>query len=340
MGSAMGVRNLIFLAAVFLAMGLGTGAFAQNSAPRMLTQASFDDIDYPIGALAAHEEGRVVLDLSVSPNGIISDARVVTSTGSEELDRASIRVAKGKWRLAPAMQNGRPVASNTQIEANWSLPLTAVTQNYFDVPDSQGATMALPSGPYGAQYSDYPPAAAAARAQGVVGVRYQVDTNGNVSDAAIVESSGNSRFDAAALRIARNRSFTPATRNGAPASVWQGLTVSFSILPANATRVAPPCYSQPILARDAVLVGATPHRVEVGYDTAKYRTRWETRAVTDWIGTWVRVSNAGEPTEVILFTEGGWMVPSELIASRLTGMRDYPSGQNGCWYYDPVSILG
>ena len=328
------------LLALIAGVSLGTDALAQNSAPRILEPAAFSELDYPLGALAAHAEGTVVLDLTVSPNGVVSDARVATSTGSEVLDRASVRIAKGQWRFAPAMQNGQPVAGNVQVEGEWSLPLTGANYAYIETPDSQGATMAIPSGPYDARYSDYPPAAAAGNAQGVVGVRYQVDAAGNVTDAEVVESSGNFRFDAAALRIARNRSFTPASRGGAPVSVWQSLTVSFSILPANATRVDPPCYAQPVLGRDAVLVGATPHRVEVSFDTAKYRTRWETRSVSDWIGTWVQVSDAGQPTEVILYTEGGWMVPSEAVARRLTGTRDYPTGRGGCWYYDPVSILG
>jgi len=328
------------LLALLAGIGLGTDALAQNSEPRILEPAAFSDLDYPIGALAAHEEGMVVLDLSISPNGVVSDARIATSTGSEALDRASVRIAKGQWRFSPAMQNGQPIVGNVQVEAEWSLPLTAADHAYIETPDSQGATMAVPSGPYAARYTDYPPAAAAGNAQGVVGVRYQVDASGNVTDAEVVESSGNFRFDNAALRIARNRSFTPASRGGTPVPVWQSLTVSFSILPANATKVDPPCYAQPVLGRDAVLVGATPYRVEVSFDTAKYRTRWQTRTVGDWIGTWVRVSDTGEPTEVILFTDGGWMVPSEAVARRLTGTRDYPSGRGGCWYYDPVSILG
>jgi TonB family protein len=335
----MSIRIPILLAAVFSASVTATCAVAQNVAPRMLSPASFAELDYPLGALASYESGRVVLDLSVSPSGIVSNARIVTSTGSDALDRAAIRIARGKWRFEPAMQNGRAVASTAQVEANWTLPLTPITQAYFEVPDSMGADPARPTGGYEALYSDYPPAAAAGRAQGVVGVRYQVDMAGHVVDAAIVEPSGNSRFDESALRIARNRSFSPATRNGAPVSVWQGLTVSFAILPANATNAPPPCYAQPILARDAVLVGTTPHRVEVWFDSAKYRTRWETRAVTNWIGTWVQVSDTGEPMDVLLFTAGGWMMPSDAIARRLTAARDYPSGRGGCWYYDPVSIL-
>nr|TFG52270.1 MAG: energy transducer TonB [Hyphomicrobiales bacterium] len=336
----MSIRIPILLAAVFSMAAFTTGAIAQNVAPRMPEPASFEDADYPLSALAAHEEGRVGLDLSISPSGIISDARIATSSGSDALDRAAIRIAKGRWRFAPAQQDGRAVASNAQVEANWSLPLTPATQNYLEVPDSMGASPARPNGAYEARYSDYPPAAAAGRAQGVVGLRYQVDAAGNVTDAAIVESSGNSRFDNSALRIARNRTFAPATRNGMPVSVWQGLTVSYSILPANATNAPPPCYAAPILAHDAVLVGTTPYRVEVWFDSAKYRTRWETRPVTNWIGTWVQVSDAGEPTNVLLYTEGGWMVPSETISRRLTAARDYPSGRGGCWYYDPVSILG
>ena len=336
------MSNRIAILVLTLAAGIGSGtdALAQNSAPRILEPAAFSELDYPIGALAAHEEGTVVLDLSVSPNGVVSDARVATSTGSDALDQASVRVAKGQWRFAPAMQNGQPVAGNIQVEANWSLPLTATDHAYIQTPDSQGATMAVPRGPYDARYTDYPPAAAAGNAQGVVGVRYQVDAAGNVTDAEVVESSDNFRFDAAALRIARNRSFTPASRGGTPVPVWQSLTVSFSILPANAAKVDPPCYARPVLGRDAVVVGATPYRVEVWFDSAKYWTRWETRSVRDWIGTWVQVSETGQPTEVILYTDGGWMVPSDAVSRRLTEFRDYPTGRNGCWYFDPISILG
>jgi TonB family protein len=336
----MSIRILFLLVVVFSVMAISNGTFAQDSAPRMLTPATFDDAGYPLSALAAHEEGFVVLDLSVSPSGVVSDARIVSSTGSEALDRATVRIAKGHWRFTPAMQGGRPIAASVQVEASWSLPLIPASESYFEVPDVVGASLAVPNSSYEARFLDYPPAAAAGRAQGVVGLRYQVSTTGNVTDAVIVESSGNSRFDASSLLIARNRSFIPASRNGTPVSVWQGLTVSFAILPANASIVRQPCYAQPILARDAVLVGTTPHRVEVSFESAKYRTRWETRAVTDWIGIWVQVSDTGEPTEVLLFTDGGWMVPSDVIVSRLTAARNYPTGRGGCWFYDPVSILG
>jgi len=320
--------------------GFSSGATAQDAAPRLLTPAAFSELDYPLGALANNAQGRVVLDVSVSETGIISEARIATSTESELLDRASIRVAKGSWRFEPARRNGQVVASTAQVEAVWTLPLSPAPHAYIEIPDQAGASAPVPDGPYLARYSDYPPSAAVGGSQSVVGLRYQVDAQGNVTDAVVVTPSDNARFNEAALRIARNRSFTPAMRNGAPVSAWQSLTVSFAVLPANAASRPPPCFQQPILARDAVLIGTTPYRVEIWFDTAKYRTRWETRQVEDWLGTWVRVAEDGSPQEVLLYTDDGWMVPSQPIANILTRDREYPAGSGGCWFYDPVSILG
>lgn len=238
------------------------------------------------------------------------------------------------------MQNGQAVTGTTQVEANWTLPLMPTQHAYFDVPDSGGATLAVPDGPYLARYSDYPSTAAAGALQDIVGVRYQVDASGNVSNAEVAVPASYSRFNDAALRIANNRSFAPAMRNGMPVSAWQGLTVSFAVLPSNSASREAPCYAQPVLARDTVLVGTTPYRVEVSYLNAQYTTRWETRQVGDWVGTWVQVSDTGQPTEVLLFTNEGWMTTTQPVAEMLTQEREYPVGNGGCWYYDAVSILG
>ena len=336
----MSTRTPTFVLILVAVFGISSGASAQDSAPRLLSPATFSDLDYPLGALAMNAGGRVVLDVDVSPTGVISDATIATSTGSELLDRASIRVAKARWRFEPARRNGQAVAGTAQIEANWTPPLTPTQHPYLEVPDAAGATMPVPTAPYVARYSDYPPSAAAGGMQGLVGVRYQVDTNGNVTDAVVVAPSDYSRFNDAALAIARNRAFTPAMRNGMPVAAWQSLTVAFAVLPANATSRMPPCFMQPVLGRDAVLIGTTPHRVEIWFDTAKYRTRWQTRQVDEWLGTWVRVSDDGAPQEVLLYTEDGWMVPSQPVAGILTRDREYPTGNGGCWFYDPVSILG
>lgn len=336
----MSVRTPVFLLVLVSTVGVGFGAWAQNAAPRLLSPATFTGVEYPLGALTRNEDGRVVLNVTVMPTGYVSDASIATSSGSEQLDQASVRIAKGEWRFEPAMQNGQAVAATAEVEANWVLPLTPTQHAYFEVPNSGGATAAVPTGPYMARYADYPPAAAAGGAQGVVGVRYQVDANGNVTDAVLAVPDSNSRFNNAALQIARSRHFTPAMRSGMPVSIWQGLTVSFAVLPSTSTNRPPPCYTQPILAHDAVLIGTTPYRVEVSYLNAQYQTRWETRPVGEWLGIWAQVSDDGAPTEVLLYTDDGWMSPSQPIADLLTRNREYLTGHGGCWYYDAVSILG
>jgi TonB family protein len=336
----MSLRTSLIILTLLPAIGFTSAVNAQSTTPRLTTPATFTDLDYPLGALVHNESGRAVLNLTVSPAGVATDATIATSSGSELLDRASIRLAKGRWRFEPAMQNGRAVTAMTQVEATWVLPLTPTTHEYIEVPDSSGASMAMPNAAYSARYFDYPPGAAAGGSQGVVGVRYQVDANGNVTGADVVAPASSPRFNSAALRIAKNRSFRPAMRAGSPVAVSQGLTVSFVVLPAQSARRQPPCYNEPVLGHDAVVVGTTPNRVEVSYFNAKYTTRWETRPVTDWVGIWVQVSASGDPTEVLLYTDNGWMVPSQPVAESLTRDREYPDNRGGCWYYDAVSILG
>ena len=59
-------------------------------------------------------QGTIDIEVYVLPNGRVGDARVVKSTGFEELDLAALAEAKRNWRLLPATRDGvadRAVAS-------------------------------------------------------------------------------------------------------------------------------------------------------------------------------------------------------------------------------------
>ena len=63
---------------------------------------------------------------------------------------------------------------------------------------------------------DYPRASLQANEQGLVGVQYVVDENGNVSQCIVDVSSGHARLDQAACTVVKRWKFKPATRGGKP----------------------------------------------------------------------------------------------------------------------------
>jgi periplasmic protein TonB len=52
------------------------------------------------------EEGALLLNILVGPDGHVRDAKVSHSSGFERLDQAALSEAKQHWRLRPATRNG------------------------------------------------------------------------------------------------------------------------------------------------------------------------------------------------------------------------------------------
>lgn len=64
---------------------------------------------YPDEMIRGLIEGAVVVEILVQPNGRIGDARIVTSSGHEAFDRATLEEARRNWRMKPATQDGAPI---------------------------------------------------------------------------------------------------------------------------------------------------------------------------------------------------------------------------------------
>jgi protein TonB len=65
--------------------------------------------------------GTIDLEVYVLPNGRVGDARVVKSTGFEELDRAALAEAKRSWRLLPATRDGVPIEQWYRLRVTFRL---------------------------------------------------------------------------------------------------------------------------------------------------------------------------------------------------------------------------
>ena len=76
---------------------------------------------YPPVAHRLGKEGTVMLHISISATGDVTDASVATSSGTDELDQAAIEWVKSHWRYKPAIHSGQPVASTAKVAVQFTL---------------------------------------------------------------------------------------------------------------------------------------------------------------------------------------------------------------------------
>lgn len=75
---------------------------------------------YPPAALRAGVEGSVVANLQIDAQGKVTDASIVSRSGtrSRDLDRAVLNAVRG-WTFEPAIRNGREVASVVRVPVDF-----------------------------------------------------------------------------------------------------------------------------------------------------------------------------------------------------------------------------
>ena len=76
---------------------------------------------YPPLALRLGEEGSVMLRLTSSMQGLVTDAAVVRSSGYDDLDQAARSWILVHWRYRPAMRGGVAVASAGDVQVRFDL---------------------------------------------------------------------------------------------------------------------------------------------------------------------------------------------------------------------------
>jgi TonB family protein len=133
----------------------------------------FEFRDYPMKAFEKQWEGVTNFELLVAPDGKIADCKVISSSGYEELDKATCYLSARRVKFRPAKDTqGGPVWGVYRSQAVWALP-----ERFIDAPpppDLEVSVNALPEG------AKEPPA---------VKVAYAVDQQGNPSACTIMPSS-------------------------------------------------------------------------------------------------------------------------------------------------------
>ena len=87
-------------------------------APQPLVPVYMPSPRYPMSALRARREGKVVLSVTVTPDGDVTSVTVGRSSGDDDLDRAA-REAVREWRFAAA--DDRPQRYTADLPVNFEL---------------------------------------------------------------------------------------------------------------------------------------------------------------------------------------------------------------------------
>ncbi len=76
--------------------------------------------EYPAAARRAGEQGTVVLEVEVGPDGQPDEVSIASRSGSRELDGAALRAVRD-WSFEPAIHNGKAVASSVRVPVDFRL---------------------------------------------------------------------------------------------------------------------------------------------------------------------------------------------------------------------------
>ncbi|QWF19163.1 energy transducer TonB [Lysobacter capsici] len=77
--------------------------------------------EYPIEIGCDQIGGKVVLQLTVGPEGKPTKATVLTSSKTQALDDAALKGVQ-RWRFEAATRNGKPVATDIQVPVTFNAP--------------------------------------------------------------------------------------------------------------------------------------------------------------------------------------------------------------------------
>lgn len=84
--------------------------------PSTHTVPPYPPVERRVGA-----EGSVTLRLTVSAEGRVTQAEIVTSSGRDELDQTARQWILAHWAYRPALENGAPVVSHVLATMTFSL---------------------------------------------------------------------------------------------------------------------------------------------------------------------------------------------------------------------------
>jgi len=174
---------------------------------------------YPSLALKRGEQGWTTVRIAIAQDGSIYDPILQESSGSDLLDQASLDCVKG-WTYRPATRNGTPIAVLWAVRVEWYLDST------YEGPASregrqQDPRFVPPLTPHGENHecpfstSDTLALTDRSTRRPTV-IEYTITPKGITTDHKLVRSSGNQKYDDAAMKCVTSWHYVPASRDGVP----------------------------------------------------------------------------------------------------------------------------
>jgi protein TonB len=115
-----GIRAALAGAAASFALSGAGAAVAADTAPHVDLRQPHDQI-YPVSAQSSGEQGTVLVQVYVRPDGKVGKYNLAQSSGFGDLDNAALESVLN-WRFVPATRNGDPVSDWTIVKVVYQLP--------------------------------------------------------------------------------------------------------------------------------------------------------------------------------------------------------------------------
>lgn len=206
-------------------------------------QAIQNRVIYPLDEEELGHEGTVIIQAYIDPEGDVTKAKVLRSSGFEKLDQAGLEAIR-QSRFSPAMQKEQAVGVYI------SIPVVFKLNN--DIKENSGKRISMKAGEEKAPAStkfipyDSPPKPVNGQAgildnlkipgelegselQGTTLVQVYIDKNGMAQNSSVKKSCGNKILDRAAVAAIEKTAFIPGKQRDKNIGVWIIIPMEFRI---------------------------------------------------------------------------------------------------------------
>jgi TonB family protein len=330
-----------YLATVLVAAAAG-GATAQTSTatvepgpdgstPAPVSPLAIADIDFPLEAMLANEQGKVTLRFVTDGAGRATSIQLVSSSGVTRLDQQAGQIARTRWQFPPN--------TTVQVAVDWKLPLEPVAEFRVALPAAaEGTTPPKSTNSHRIVENDYPAPSIRAGERGRVVLHYAVQEDGTVRDVQLAATSGYPRLDEAAALLVKRWTFEPARLAETAVKFWFRVSVDFQLVGVPSRGEQPSCFDRPYISDGANI---TDERVLI---TASLVSGPTSPSVPPQNGPtmdrWAYSAADGRVTDVLIGTSRGVMRMSKPLVEYMAQSVRYPrrGNANGCWYFEKVPM--
>lgn len=176
-------------------------------------------LNFPRGA-EGKLYGNLLVIVEIDADGELLDVAIRRSSGSTELDDATIRIVRLAAPYAAFTSEMRRKADVVVIARAFRFDRGEPTGDQAPPEPSATSTLSLPSGGGSCEMPKYPPGSMASNEQGTVTLLFLISKSGDVLESRIERSSGHERLDVAALSALSACRFRPIEKGGESQQGW------------------------------------------------------------------------------------------------------------------------